>query len=298
MRDKKIYTIKVEKITSISTIRSTNSLGKYLGFPMFQGRVKKEDFGFIIDKLQNRLASWKNKLLNKAGRSTLVKSVLNDIPSCYMQINWLPASVCTLIDRIAKHFLWQGTSRHGVHLIGWDKVTRSKKDGGLSLRAARASNTVLLGKLVWDMQQHPNKAWVSMLYSKYVKHGDFLDSPHKYGSPIWNAITKVRGVLKEGYQYRVGNGQSLFWYSPWTPFGPLCHHVFAMDIQDTALKISYIYINDQWQWNIMSTSIPQYIKDYINSFHPFLHANVSDGYIWSSNLAGVYPAKDGYRWLM
>jgi hypothetical protein len=48
---------KVVQITNLSSIRSTHSLEKYLGFPMITGRVKKEDFNFIIDKLNARLAS-------------------------------------------------------------------------------------------------------------------------------------------------------------------------------------------------------------------------------------------------
>lgn len=42
---------KIEKIYSISSIRNITSLGKYLGFPLFKGKVKKEDFGFIIDEV-------------------------------------------------------------------------------------------------------------------------------------------------------------------------------------------------------------------------------------------------------
>lgn len=75
---------KVVQITNLSSIRSTHSLEKYLRFPMITGRVKKEDFNFIIDKLNARLASWKNKLLNKSGRLTLATSVINSIPTYYM----------------------------------------------------------------------------------------------------------------------------------------------------------------------------------------------------------------------
>lgn len=85
---------KKEKISSISGIRETTSLEKYLGFPILKGRPKKEDFNFIIEKVQARLASWKLKLLSKVGRMTLAKSVLNSIPTYYMQVNWIPASIC------------------------------------------------------------------------------------------------------------------------------------------------------------------------------------------------------------
>lgn len=58
----------------------------YFEFPMFQVRVKKDDVEFIVEKIQTRLASWKNKLLNKVGRFTLVKSVNNSIRVYYMQV--------------------------------------------------------------------------------------------------------------------------------------------------------------------------------------------------------------------
>lgn len=90
---------KMEKITSISSICSTQSSEKYIGFPIYKGRVKKEDFGFI-DKMQQRLSSWKNKLLNKVGRITNVKSVITYILilTYYMQHNWIPTSECTQMD--------------------------------------------------------------------------------------------------------------------------------------------------------------------------------------------------------
>ena len=43
--------------------RSTPSLGKYLGFPMKQ-KGQPQDFGFIIDRIQSKLAGWKANLLS------------------------------------------------------------------------------------------------------------------------------------------------------------------------------------------------------------------------------------------
>ena len=69
-----------ELFSSISSIRFASNLGKYLGFPLLSRRAKKSDFSFIIGNLNQRLASWKGKLLNKAGKLTLAKSVLSSIP--------------------------------------------------------------------------------------------------------------------------------------------------------------------------------------------------------------------------
>jgi len=81
---------KINNLTSISGIKCTTSLDKYLGFPILKGRPKKNDFNFILEKIQTRLATWKNILLNKPCRLGLASSVLWTIPSYYMQINWLP----------------------------------------------------------------------------------------------------------------------------------------------------------------------------------------------------------------
>ncbi|PNX92520.1 ribonuclease H, partial [Trifolium pratense] len=196
---------KMDKLTSLSGIRSTNALGKYLGFPMITGRVRKDDYHFILDKLNSRLASWKNKFLNKPGRVTLAKSVLNSIPTYYMQISWLPSSICSQIDQLTRNFIWKGNSNNGIHLVGWQSITQTKKDGGLGVRLARETNTAMLGKLVWDIQQNSNKPWVLMIQDKYLSNKIFFSTPRSYGSPIWNSISKAKLALQDGYQYRIGD---------------------------------------------------------------------------------------------
>lgn len=108
----------------------------------------------------------------------------------------------------------------------------------------------MLGKLVWDMHRNTDKLWVQMITQKYVKEGPFLSTTLHYGSPIWNSIFKAKEELKSGYQFQVGNGESLFWHTPWTTLGPLCNHVFAVNIQDTNKQIKDLYINNQWHFQI------------------------------------------------
>ena len=49
-------------ISQLSHIKFASSLGKYLRFPLIQGRVKRPDFNFIIDRIQSRLVDWKMKV--------------------------------------------------------------------------------------------------------------------------------------------------------------------------------------------------------------------------------------------
>lgn len=130
-----------------------------------------------------RLASWKHKLLNRAGRVALASSVLTTIPSYYMQISWLPQSVCNQIDKISRDFIWKGSQNKGVNLVNWQRVSLPKSLGGLGIRTAREANTSLLGKLVWDVQQDKRKLWVQLLRNRYTVEGNFLHCEKKAGSP-------------------------------------------------------------------------------------------------------------------
>lgn len=53
-------------------------------------RTLREHFDFIVDRVARKLAFWKGKLLNKAGKVTLIKSVVSAVPVYPMQMFWLP----------------------------------------------------------------------------------------------------------------------------------------------------------------------------------------------------------------
>ena len=75
-------------------------------------------FSFIVDELNQRLASWKGKLLNKAGRLMLVKFVLYSLPIYYMQSFWVPRSICEEINKVTRSFLWSKANlEKGWHLV-------------------------------------------------------------------------------------------------------------------------------------------------------------------------------------
>ena len=121
-----------EVLSSISSIQFASDLGRYLGFPLLNRRPKKNDFSFIIERLNQRLANFKGKLLNKAGKLTLAKSVLASIPIYLMQSFWLPGSICDEIDRVTRNFLWSKNNlERGMHLINWDTIARPMNEGGL-----------------------------------------------------------------------------------------------------------------------------------------------------------------------
>lgn len=64
---------------------------------------KSSDYQYILDRMHNRLQGWKTKFLNLAGcagYATLIRSVLNSIPTYAMQNQLLPLKIRQNIDKI------------------------------------------------------------------------------------------------------------------------------------------------------------------------------------------------------
>ena len=75
-------------------------IGKYLGFPLLNGRARKQDFHFIIEKLSSQLASWMDCFLNKPRIVALAASVLS-----LVQNVWLLCSICDTINSKVRNFV-------------------------------------------------------------------------------------------------------------------------------------------------------------------------------------------------
>lgn len=178
-----------------------------------------------------------------------------------------------------------------------DKVTMPRRMGGLDVRIAKEANTSLLGKLVWDLQHNTNKLWMQVISHKYVNGGCFLDGKKSTGSHVWNSISKARSVLRYGFQTRVGNGRSSFWYDSWSPLGPLCTKVDYINIQDTDMLVRDVFRDGSWCMENLATIIPLQVKNSIESIHFHLNEVVPYSFIWQENVNGNYTAKTGFSWL-
>lgn len=77
-------------------ISSCTNFGKYLGYPIFNKKLANYDFQFIIYNIQVRIAGWKTKMINIAGRIVLVELTLNNIHSYVMKYIKLPYKITSV----------------------------------------------------------------------------------------------------------------------------------------------------------------------------------------------------------
>ncbi|XP_074305941.1 uncharacterized protein LOC141641167 [Silene latifolia] len=102
---------------------------------------------------------------------------------------------------ICRNYLWDDSpDYHRVPLVAWDKVTLSKKEGGLGIKKADVWNIATVGKLVNWIYYKADRLWIKWINDVYIKNQDW----HNYSPPtdstwVWKNICKVKDKLKNGY---------------------------------------------------------------------------------------------------
>lgn len=184
----------------VPDIMGISNLGMYLELPLLKGRVKRDDFAPIIDKVNTRLTSWKHKFLNRTGRLCLAKSVLSSLLVYAMHVVWLLEYVFEYVDKCIRSCIWaKGGQSRGWNLVRLREIVRAKSKGGLGIRSTRNNNVVVLGKLVDNLHGH-DKLWVTTLSQNYLSGDLILARSYNYDdSYIWKGIIKAKDRLANGF---------------------------------------------------------------------------------------------------
>ena len=83
-------------------ISEASNIGKYLGFPILHKGRSRNDFQFVVERVQAKLASWKTKCLSHARRLVLIKVAVTPIPEYTMQCYKL---LCEDVEKQVRDFL-------------------------------------------------------------------------------------------------------------------------------------------------------------------------------------------------
>jgi hypothetical protein len=211
---------KQQEILSLSGFSESQRIDTYLGLPSFIGRSKVQAFNGIKDRVQQRLNNWKVKFLSQAGMEILLKAVVQAIPTYSMSVFLIPATLCRELQGMMQHFWWGHMAKESnVHWMCWEKMGRSKMEGGLGFRELTIFNKALLAKQGWRIIQEPNSLVSQVLKAKYFPHGSFLISEvGTRPSFVWRSLLSAKELLIEGLVWRIGDGKSIkIWQDRWLP---------------------------------------------------------------------------------
>jgi hypothetical protein len=247
----------------------TAHLSKYLGQPTHIGRSKAQTFSFIQDKVWKKLKGWKEKHLSFEGRGTLIKAVVQAIPTYLMSVFLIPKSFCNQMEGMISRFWWgSNVDKKKIHWVSWKKNCQQKELGGVGFRDLHQFNTALLAKQGWRIMTNPSSLMAGTLKAKYFPNNDFLQAKQGHKSSYTRqSIHKASWVLKRGCSWLVGNGQSInIWSDNWI------HHqigskTWSPKHDNTELqKVSDLFdpLNNTWKDDIsVNKSISLASIDYV-----------------------------------
>lgn len=107
---------------------------KYLGLPTLVERNRRNTFHELKEKLNKKLAGWKEKMLSKAGKEVLIKAA-QVILTYTMSRFKIPNSLYDDLTSLIRNFLWgQKKDEKKMVEISWEKLCAPKDYGGMGFK--------------------------------------------------------------------------------------------------------------------------------------------------------------------
>uniref|UniRef100_A0A8I6XXP6 Uncharacterized protein n=1 Tax=Hordeum vulgare subsp. vulgare TaxID=112509 RepID=A0A8I6XXP6_HORVV len=168
-------------VKNILGIQSETWNEKYLGLPVHVGRSRRKSFAYIKGAVAGKVYGWKEKLIAKPGKETLVKAMAQAIPTYAMSCFYLTKSFCEELSSLLGKYWWsQQEKENTIHWISWEKLTKPKDQGGLGFRDMDCFNIAMLSRQIWRLIQCPDSLCAKVLKARYFPMFSML--PHGLAS--------------------------------------------------------------------------------------------------------------------
>ena len=265
----------------------------------------------VVKKIEDRLASWKAKLLSRAGRLTLIKSVLNSLPVYFMSMFKMPKAIVMKIVKLQRRFFWGGRNdaNKGYPSVKWADIQLPREMGGLGVGNIMHRNLVLLFKWWWRFSESDNTLWKRILQSVHNIKGVKASSESflKVREGSWAQMlsneqetANIRMIVEEGMLLTVGGGNSiLFWHDKWCESGILktsFPRLFSLSSQKNSLINQMRQWNGNiWIWNLQwRRALFQWESEEVRRFKEIIVRNGpsrerKDGIMWKFSGDTSYP---------
>ncbi|CAM0958165.1 unnamed protein product [Alopecurus aequalis] len=260
----------------------------YLGMPLSDKRLKRNDLQPLLDKFMKRLACWKAKWISLTGRLTLVSAVLSALPAYQLIALLHPKWLLKQLDKLRRAFLWAAsdTVSGGKCLVNWKVVCIPKSLGGLGIPNLHLQGIALLVRWLWQEATDTSKPW--------------------HGLPLpTNELT--RAVFRASTTIIINNGISTsFWKSHWCSVTPLCSlypKLFKHSRHRNA-SVRQALPGRAWISSIKPNPSPEVLAEYLALWahlDPLASTTFNDqpdSVRWKWTESGIYSASSTYNFLL
>ena len=141
----------------------------------------------------------------------LIKPIAQSIPTYTMSVFQLPLKLFDELDAMCAKFWWrQVGNERKIHWQRWEKLTLSKREGGMGFRDLRACDLAMLAKQGWRLLHDNNSLVFQCLRAIYFPRTHLFEAKESLNcSFVWKSIVVAFPILKSGCCWRVRNGHSI-----------------------------------------------------------------------------------------
>ena len=292
-----------QQVCDILEVAATSNHGSYLGLPSSIGRNKNEAFRFIRDKVWRRLQGWNQKLLSRAGKEILLKTVVQAMPNYAMNLYLLPLDLCRELERMMNSFWWGNhrSDSRGINWMRWERLCKPKAYGGIGFKQLHHFNVAMLGKQGWRLLSQPDSLVARILKSRYHPLTSFgkatVGSNPSYA---WRSIMAAHHVITQGSRIQIGNGlQTTIGGSPWLP--DLDHGYVTTPLPDAIINapVSSLMLPGQRNWDLDALTDIFNEKDRgLITQIPLSSRRDDDVWYWSADSKGLFTVRSCYKMLV
>ncbi|XP_019176856.1 PREDICTED: uncharacterized protein LOC109172161 [Ipomoea nil] len=287
-------------VSGLIGVPEAADLGRYLGLPSMLGRNKTEVFRYIEGNIRSRIGAWQNKLLSRAGKEVLLKSIAQALPIFTMSVFLLPMRICDTLEKLYNRYWWGGggLNRREIHWLSWGQMCTPKSKGGLGFKKLHEFNIALLAKQGWRLLIHPESLVSRLLKARYYPTTDFMGAPlGNNPSFISRSIHAGKKVLELGIGRRVGDGRDTkIWGWDWLT-GSSRVQLRTPCVEQLQEAQVHGLLNDRGCWDVdilrdifIEEDVPRILATPVNT-------QLRDEWRWIGDIRGCYTVRNGYRLL-
>ncbi|KAL0438585.1 UNVERIFIED_CONTAM: putative mitochondrial protein [Sesamum latifolium] len=287
-----------DKIQHLWRVRMEDKHDLYLGLPSVVGKSRRTVFQSIRDRIWRCVSGWNERRLSQAGKEILIKAVAQAIPTYAMGCFRLPLSLLKEIQSMISNFWWHNGESRKIHWVSWKWLCTPKAQGGMGFRDLQAFNLAMLSKQMWRILTNPSSLLSRVLRARYFPNGQILLAKHGSNQSFtWRSILAALKVVKGGFRWRIGSGQSVrVWDDPWIP-RPFSFRVLMPKRGDLPnLRVCDLIDTDTKDWDIslIREMFWQEDSDLILSL-PLSAINGEDFIAWHYTANGKFTARSAYQ---
>lgn len=205
---------RIHTLTSITGFNHGQLPFMYLGILLFKGKPKAVHLRPIVDKIKQKLSTWKGMLLTIMGRVQLINAVISCMFTYSFHIYQWPSSLLIEVAKCMRNFIWSGNIEdRKICTVAWNSMCKSRDEGGLSVRDPAKINQAALMLLTWQLW-NSTEQWAYICRQRFLRNGS--PKSNYLTSSIWPGLKKHTHMVLEHSIWSIGNGERIyFWTDRW-----------------------------------------------------------------------------------